>query len=159
VQQHQISIIFALFLTLTCSGCIDEESVFTDGRIEDLCNGAIPVCDTQASCMLGNDDYYRGSFPGGLRVFARSQSDEAKVRVRFLLTNMLYPGTELHIQVRSPDCARVVEEHPRDIDFFDLAGDNRILEYILAMPGKGDHLVEVFSDMNAEFLMTITIVE
>lgn len=153
----RLLLLCTLCLGVLLSSCVDDESVFTDGRLEDLCNGAIPVCDLQASCMLTNEEYYRGSFPGGFYVFVRSNAESNRIMVRFLLTEMLYPGTELHVIVRTPDCGHIEEEHILDRDIFDFAGDDRIIDFDIPLPGKGDHLVEVVSDMNADFLMTTTV--
>ncbi len=149
--------LMALLATLAV-GCIDAEKVFTQGRLEELCNGAVPVCSLHASCVLRNDAYLRGEFPGGVRVIVRSHAEEQRLWVRILLAEMIYPGTELHIQAYNPDCSSLEEEHLRNIDLFAFAGDDRIIEVELLLVGKGDHLVEVFSDMSAKFLMT-TLVE
>jgi hypothetical protein len=154
------SILLALsWLALASAGCVDDESVFTQGRIEKPCNAAIPVCDVQAACTLKNDEYYEGQFPGGQRVIVTTETDDAKLIARFLLREMLYPGTEMLVQAHTPDCGRFTEEHPQDVDLFDLAGDDRVLEYQLELPGRGDHLVEIFSDMSADYTMTLTIEE
>ena len=155
----RISALAALAALVLCAGCIDDESIFTQGRLENLCNQSIPACATQAACVLGNKDFYRGQFPGGLRIIVRSELDQAALIVRFLLTEQLFPGTEILVQARTVDCGDVVEEHPQDIDLFELAGQDRTLDFELDFPGKGDHLVEIFSDMSAEYLMTTTVEE
>ena len=53
-------------------------------------------------------------------------------------------------------CAGFDEELLRDVDFFDLAGDSQTLEYELEVSGRGEHLIEVFSDMSSGFLLTTT---
>lgn len=143
------------WLTLS-SACLNDERVFTQGRIEDLCDSAIPACDSQAACILRDDEFYEGSFPGGLKVITRTEGEKGTLVVRFLLTEMLNPGTELFIEASTPDCADSAVEHPQDVDLFDLAGDDRILEYHVDLPGRGDHLVTIFSDMSAAYLMTMT---
>jgi len=37
------------------------------------------------------------------------------------------------------------------------AGDDRVLAFELDLPGRGDHLLEVFSDMSATYQMTTTV--
>ena len=140
-------------------GCINNGDIFAEGRLEDTCNDAIPICNTQAACTLQNDEFYSGSFPGGLRIVTRTETENANIVVRFLLNEMNFPGTEILVQARTPDCGDYDEKHPKDIDLFRLAGDDRILEFQLEMPGKGDHLVEIFSDMAAEYLMTTEVEE
>ena len=138
-------------------GCVDDDEVFVEGRLESLCNEAIPICDTQARCVLGNRDFYKGTFPGGVRVIARTDDEDATLVVRLLLREMRYPGTEIQVQAYTPGCGDIDEEHPQDVDLFRLAGDDRILEFELALPHAGDHLVSVVSDMGADFSMTLTI--
>lgn len=150
--------LFALFVA-PLGGCLDDESVFTDGRLEDPCNGSIPVCDTQAACVLDTDEYYRSEFPGGARMIVRTESEDARIFVRFLLTDPIYPGTELLVQAYEPGCGEFDEEHPRDIDLFEFAGDDRIIEFELELPGRGDHLLEIFSDMSSQYLMAVIIEE
>ncbi|MEL6182080.1 MAG: hypothetical protein AAFS10_24175 [Myxococcota bacterium] len=142
---------------IAAAGCIDDESIFTEGRIENLCNSNIPACNSQASCVLGGGDFYRGIFPGGVRALVRTEDEQTRLVVRFLLTEPIFPGTELLVQINTPDCSDLNEEHPRDIDLFQLAGDDRTLEFQLDMEGRGDHLLEIFSDMSAAYLMTVEV--
>ena len=157
-KRARIALLFLLggvWLTAS-SACLNDERVFTQGRIEDLCDSAIPACDSQASCILRGDEFYEGSFPGGLKVITRTEGEDGTLIVRFLLTEMLSPGTELFIEASTPNCADKAIDHPQDVDLFDLAGDDRILEYHVDLPGRGDHLVTIFSDMSARYLMTFT---
>ncbi|AWV89286.1 hypothetical protein [Bradymonas sediminis] len=146
-------------LALGLSGCGDDQSVFVGQRLEQRCNSAIPACDTRAACVMQNDMYYAGQFPGGLKTLVRSETEDAKVVVRFLLTDMLFSGSELQISAYSTGCNDFDEVHKKDMDLFKLAGDDRILEYELELKGRGDHLVEVFSDMSASYLLTLTVEE
>lgn len=87
----------------------------------------------------------------------RTEDEQTRLVVRFLLTEPIFPGTELLVQINTPDCSDLNEEHPRDIDLFQLAGDDRTLEFQLDMEGRGDHLLEIFSDMSAAYLMTVEV--
>lgn len=146
-------------LGLSSAGCINSEEVFTEGRLEDLCNGSVPVCNLQARCVLTPKRFLRSSFPGGQRIIVRSDFDNAYVRIRMHFTELIYPGTELVIQVHDPQCTAFDEEQLVDIDIFDFMGDDRILEFEMDLPEEGDHLVELFSDMSAEYLLTVDIEE
>ncbi|MFB6263784.1 MAG: hypothetical protein ABEL76_09200 [Bradymonadaceae bacterium] len=139
------------------TACADSQKAFTAGRLRTTCNNAIPVCDDRASCHLSNDEYVRGRFPGGRKVVVRARSERARLRVRFLFEKMVAPGTELLIRAHSPDCSDFEQRRPTDVDFFERAGDDRILGYTLPLKGRGDHLVEVFSDMSAKYVMTTTV--
>lgn len=148
---------FGPLICVLLGGCVDDSRVFTQGRIEDLCNEAIPICGRQAACTLGNDEFFSGRFPGGQRVVARTEFEDQTMVIRFQLDDLAFPGTELLVQAYSPDCGSYDEEHPRNVDLFDLAGDDRIIEYRLDVPGRGDHLIEIFSDMSASYDMTLTL--
>jgi hypothetical protein len=155
-----VSILAVLSAAITVlTSCGDEEEVFVGQRLEQRCNSSIPACDTRAFCVLTNNDYYSGQFPGGLRVLVRSETDNAKLVVRVLLTEMLFPGTELQMTAHSTGCNTFDEVHEQDVNLFELAGGDRTLEYHLELTGRGDHLVEVFSDMSASYLMTLTVEE
>ena len=139
------------------TGCVREDQVFTEGRLRTTCNGAIPVCDSRGACILGDDQYIDGSFPGGKKVIVRTGTDDNTLLVRFLLREMLSPGTEILVRAHEPACSNFDERHIDEADLFERAGDDRILEFELALPGKGDHMIEIFSDMAAEYSMTTTL--
>lgn len=135
-------------------GCFTDVSVFTSGRTEDNCNGSLPLCRQYAGCALDRQSYVRGSFPGELRVAAQTEAPRSILVVRMLLTEMTWPGTELLVLAYSPGCGDVRGEHLVDVDFFQLAGRDRILTFEIPLESTGDHLVEVFSDMAAAYLLT-----
>jgi len=147
----------ALFLVIVATGCVDDTRLFTEGRLEDPCNNAIPICNTQAQCTLHGENFYGGEFPGGLRFIVRSEADESTMFVRFLLDEMIFPGTEMLVHAKTPDCGDFDEKHVKNRDLFDLAGDDRVIEFDIDLPGRGDHLLEVFSDMSASYQMTTTV--
>ena len=153
----------ALAVVLLGVGCTDE-SIFTSGRIEDLCNGVVPSCKKQAGCVLDDEHFTRGVFPGEQRIVVRSVARDANLVVRLLFTEMVYPGTEILAQAFSPDCGDVAMEQiivdgPEDIDLFEYAGDDRIIDFDLALPETGDHLLEIYSDMAADYLVTTEVEE
>lgn len=155
MRRHVLPI---LGIWLMVGGCFSDDALFTQGRLEDICNGAIPVCSTQAACTLENDEFYDGFFPGGVRFIVRSETEDARLVVRLLLTEPLYPGTELLVQAHEPGCGQFDEEHIQDIDLFDFAGNDRVIEFEMDIPGRGDHLLEIFSDMASEYTL-VTLVE
>jgi len=139
------------------SGCQSREEIFTGGRIENRCNGAIPVCGQQAACVLSTDQYIRGTFPGGARVIIRTDVDPARLVTRFLLIDQTFPGTEMQVRAYDTGCGDFDEQLYRDVDLFDLAGDDGTLEYHLDVEGRGDHMVELFSDMGSGYLFQVDI--
>lgn len=148
-----------LVITPLLWSCGSEQGSFTRGRLEARCNDAIPACDTQAACIMSDGEYYDGAFPGGQQVIVRTDTENATLVARFLLTEMSFPGTEFQIAANSVGCDSFDELHLVDVDLFNYAGDDRIIEAELELEGKGDHLIEIFSDMNASYLMTFTIEE
>jgi hypothetical protein len=138
-------------------GCLSDVEIFTQGRLEKVCNGVVPVCQVQAGCVLDGEEFVRGEFPGDQRLLIRSEKIDQVLVARILMTEMVYPGTELLIQAFDPGCADLSEEHLVDVDLFEFAGDDRIFEFHLDLPESGDHLVEVFSDMSAAYLLTFTV--
>ena len=156
---RRASLIAVAALALLHTSCVSDVSLFTDNRLEDPCNSSIPICDTQAACVLEGDEYYRSEFPGGTRLIVRTETEQSPLFVRFLLTDPIFPGTELQVIAYDPGCGEFDEEHPRDIDLFELAGDDRIIEFELELNGRGDHLVEIFSDMSSQYLFGIILEE
>lgn len=153
-----IRILLASLLAVPAlSGCVEQDSIFTQGRIQTTCNGAIPICDSRAACVVGDDVYVDGTFPGGQKTIVRTQTDKNRLIVRFLLREMLNPGTEILVRAHSPSCNYFDDQHPQDVDLFERAGDDRVLEFQLNLRGEGDHLLEIFSDMAADYTMTTTV--
>ncbi|RMG20136.1 MAG: hypothetical protein D6729_03550 [Deltaproteobacteria bacterium] len=148
-----------LLAAIALGGCFSDEQIFAGGRIEDLCNGVVPQCRLQAGCVLDEAHFVRGRFPGEQRVVVRTERVDATLVVRLLLTKMIFPGTELLVEGFSPDCGNSDLEQLVDVDLFEYAGDDRILEFHLEMGEAGDHLLSVYSDMDAEYLMTVTVEE
>lgn len=151
---RRVSLILVLLAT---TGCVNDDRVFTQGRIQDLCNEAIPICGRSAACGLDDREFLKGRFPGGKRVIVRTEFEDQKLIARFLLDDLNFPGTEFVIQAFSPNCDSFDDVQHRNRDLFQLAGDDQILDFELDVSGRGDHLVEIFSDMTADFTMTFTL--
>lgn len=147
-------LVVAVVLT---SGCVNEDRVFTQGRLQDLCNEAIPICGQTAACTLDEREFLKGQFPGGARVIVRTEFEDQTLFARFLLSELNFPGTEFVIQAFSPNCGSYDDAQILNKDLFQEAGDDRILEFELDVAGRGDHLIEIFSDMTAEFSMTLSL--
>ncbi len=143
---------------LGLAGCVDAEQAFTDGRLEDPCAASVPVCQTRAACVLAPDEYVRGTFPGAQRLIVRTDVDQAKVRVRLLFTEQVYPGTELQLDLWTPGCGDRDRARLVDVDLFDRAGADGVLTFTLDAPGRGDHLLDVYSDLSARWTLTVDVV-
>lgn len=139
--------------------CVSAEDAFVGARLERLCTQSIPICDTLAGCVLDDKSYVSSSFPGGQRVIVRTDREVATVEVRLYLVTEEAPGTELSVQASAPDCGEVDQDRLADVDLFAAAGDDRTFTWTLDLPGRGDHLVELYSDMTADYLMTVDVLE
>lgn len=150
-------VIMPLFLVL--ASCATAEDIFVDGRIENLCVRAIRACGGPARCELTGERYLRSRFPGGERIIVHTETETTRLRVRMLLIDRRYPGTELLVRGYDTGCRDFDEVLFRDVDLFALAGRNGVLELELLVHGRGDHPVEVFSDLASEYLLTIDVLE
>lgn len=138
-------------------GCVSSEEAFVGARLQRLCTQAIPVCDVQASCVLDPRSYIEKRFPGGIRLVVRSDADASTLTLRMQLASQEAPGTELVVESWQADCNDVTSMRMADIDLFAAAGDDRIFEWELPLAGRGDHLVELRSDMTADYLITVDV--
>ncbi len=141
----------------SCFGCQTQEEAFTNGRLEQLCEGAIPICDLYAGCVLPRVEYISGRFPGAQRAIIPVERGQHRLKVRLLFTEMVFPGTEFLLQVSDVGCGRVEQVQLLDIDIFDRAGDDRVLQFNIDLRDEegGDRLVEIFSDMAASWLLVV----
>ena len=120
-----------LLWVVAAAGCADAESIFTDGRIESRCNSIVPICNTQASCVLQEDQYLRDDFPGGKTFIVHTEDEQNSLTARFLLVEPRFTGTELLVRVHNSDCGDYEEGSTRDRDLFDVAGEDSIIDYEL----------------------------
>ncbi len=167
-----------VFLLLGSTACRDAQEIFTEDRLENLCTGYVPTCGMVASCVLGEGQYIRGQFPGGATLVVRTDerhvstrtteaaddgdspgggAARSKMLVRMLLIDPTYPGTELRTRAYDNDCGNFDERLDQDIPggLFTLAGGDGVIDHPLEVTGLGDHMVTVFSDMNAEYLLRV----
>ena len=138
-------------------GCLTGEEEFVDGRLLDLCNEGYWICNTPAGCVLDHEHYVEGVFPGVRRVVVATEQADEDVRVRLYFSRMRAPGTELLVQLYESDCTLDPERsraHLLDVDVFDEAGDDRTLMFDLTARQPGEHLLEIYSDASADYLLT-----
>ncbi|MCC6619845.1 MAG: hypothetical protein IT385_01240 [Deltaproteobacteria bacterium] len=141
------------------AACESAEDNFVGARLERLCTQSIPICEVTASCILDDRSFVESTFPGGLRLLVPSEGDAATVEVRLYLVTQVAPGTELSVQANAPGCGEVDEVVLSDVDLFEAAGGDRTFSWRLALPRRGDHLVEVWSDMSARYLLTVDVLD
>ncbi|MEM6958199.1 MAG: hypothetical protein AAF411_17960 [Myxococcota bacterium] len=140
-------------------GCATGEDIFVGSRLENLCNEALPICGERAACVVAESEFVRGRFPGGQRVIVRTPTDTSTLRVRVFLAEQVFGGTEYLVRAADTGCNGFDESIQQDVDLFELAGDSQVLERDLEVAGRGDHLLELFSDMAAEYILTVTVID
>ena len=144
-----------IIAALALLGCRDADEEFTQGRLEVFCDGAIPICSSQAACKVGSKDFIRAKFPGGQRFIVQADQYDTQLVVRLYFEEMVYPGTEFSLKLYGPGCATRETKSVLDVDLFERAGDDRTVTFILPVNEPGDHMLQMFSDMAAGYLLTI----
>jgi hypothetical protein len=139
---------------LGCESRIDD---FTAGKLENLCQLSIPVCQTRVTCLIDEDHFISGDFPGSSAVLLYAEHPKNRLKVKILLSEEVYPGTELLIRLYDVGCVSSVEKKIKEMDIFLLAGEDQILDFEFELNGLGDHLIEIFSDMNAHYQLIVDI--
>ena len=148
---------FSLLLAmhvLTC--CETAEDAFIGDRISQICDEAYYICQVPAGCILEDDRYSEGVFPGIRRVVVKTEETDVNLSIRLYLRTMEAPGTELLLQAYEPDCTldtNTAREHLQDVDLYEEAGNDRMLMFELKVFEEGEHLLEIYSDCSAEFLL------
>ncbi len=155
------TIIPSLCLVLVAFGlgsCLTAEDAFTDDRLLKLCDEAYFICGRPTGCTLDKEHYVEGAFPGTRRVVIATEDVDTKIQVRLFFRTMESPGTELIAQLKEPNCTldtRLAQEHLKDIDLFEEAGDDRKLVFDLQALQEGEHVLEIYADASAEYLLVV----
>ncbi len=132
--------------------------MFLGSRVPVLCDDSYWVCNVLAGCVLDESHYVEGTFPGVRRVVVVTEEEQAGIVVRLFLETMTSPGTEFFIQLYDTDCTLDSEDgvvHWLDEDMFDVAGGDRTLTFEFPVSGPGEHLLELYADANASYLMVV----
>jgi hypothetical protein len=138
--------------------CQTGEEAFVNDRLLDLCEQAYYICDVPAGCVLDKNHYIKGAFPGTRRFVVRTEERDVRLDVKLYISGMEAPGTEILVQAREPDCTIddfKAKDERLDIDIFEEAGDDRVLAFSLEVAEKGEHLVEIYSDASADYLIIV----
>ncbi|MEL7368147.1 MAG: hypothetical protein AAFN74_04480 [Myxococcota bacterium] len=142
------------FLSVGCG--VGPESNFTLGLELDRCDGTFPVCQTTAGCILTPDRYLEGSFPGA-RQFIVPSLAEAVITVDIFFQTQVATGIDTEILWSEPGCFDAYQFRSDGRDIFFEAGNDRILSVSQQVFLDGDHLVEVFSDAVADYLLRVRV--
>ena len=143
---------------LGCAACGDAESAFTDGRVEVACSQSLPVCSGTAGCVLDDKSYARGSFQQGgtARVVVRTTA-AADIEVALFFRTESNPGTDTELAWYEVGCRQRYSAQSAGRDVFVEAGQARVYKRSQRVTTAGDHLIEVFSDSQAEVLLRVSL--
>ena len=125
----------------------------TAGDGVNQCTQSIPAaCGDIAHCVLDDDQYLQGTFPGS-QIFVIRATEPEQVTVSFQFDNRISPGTTLTLTSTEPDCSgESTYMSPGDI--FQLAGASGVLSFPITMTETGDHLIQFTSDAYCSYQLS-----
>jgi len=149
---------------LPLPGCLQgtSEATFIGGRDEDLCNGVYHQCKGQtAGCVLDNDHYISGTFPGERKFLVETTQGDWKIVVLLFLAERLAPGTETEVRWYEPGCTDEylfkLSKTKTAGDLFQQAGRDQVFEVEHPVIEAGDHLISVWSDAVCRYDLRIEV--
>ena len=138
------------------AGCGGKREDFLSTRVPDTCTQQWPICDKIAGCLLGDQSYIEGRFPGnrliGVQVF-----EPSTVTVSFQLEDVGASGDETAINFFEDRCRSRTRITIVGRTFL---GENDKIGFVSRsadLSGIGDHLIEFSSDAHAHYLMTVRV--
>ena len=158
MRTHRIFAIFSWLFVLGVTSCQTGEEAFVDDRLRSPCEEAYYICNMPAGCVIDQKHYVEGAFPGTRRIVVRTEERDVRLDVKIYISSMAAPGTEILVQAREPDCTidkLKAQENWTDVDIFDKAGDDRTLSFPLEVADKGEHLLEIYSDASADYVLIV----
>lgn len=165
---HVIKPFIPLFLCLSwfASGCFlpaTSEQSFKSGANLDPCDQVIPICKGySAGCVLTDDRYLEGNFPGRIQFLVETIPGDWIIRVSFFFAERRSPGTDTTVDWFEPGCTdqyRYQESKDRlSGDLFEKAGRDQVFEVEQGIAEYGDHLIEINSDATARYVIRTEVV-
>ena len=150
--------IASVILSLFFAACETAEEAFVGNRAQALCDEAYMICHKPAGCVLDRKHFVEGSFPGSNRVVIATEENSVTLEVRIFISQLSATGTELIMRAYEPDCTlntRESQEHLIDVDIFQRAGDDHTMIFDLQALNKGEHLLEIYSDASAQYVLVV----
>lgn len=138
-------------------GCASPRDEFIGNRALDACSDAWPVCSTVVGCLLGAQSYVEGRFPGDAR-FIIQVAEPSNVYVSVYLENVSAAGQETAISWYEDRCRSRIREAVDGETFVGEAERVGSFLRVARVTGLGDHLIEIHSDAEADFLGKVDVV-
>ena len=136
----------------------DSEDLFTDSRNLLPCTGTLPVCSTNGGCVLDGITYAHGNFAqGGTKRVVVRTTVPSEIEVALFFRTETSPGTDTEVSWWEVGCRDRFSASSGGADVFAEAGPGRVWSRKQQVFTNGDHLIEVFSDAQAEYLLKVTV--
>ena len=145
-----------LLSPLVMGGCTGGKDAFLDGRIEDSCNQAWPVCSTVAGCLLGTQSYMSGRFPGTAQ-FIVQLAEPSSVSISVYLDGVTSTGTEASLTYYESGCQGRVPNKVTGTEFTKESDQVGFFTRSASLQDIGDHLVTFRSDAQAEYVLKVDV--
>jgi hypothetical protein len=148
-------VLVAFFLVGT-AGCGGVREEFLGTRIQDACDGTWNVCATTVGCILGDQSYIEGRFPGSNKVIVKL-FEPSTVTVSFLLSESTGAGTETVINFYENSCASRVRVPITGKTFLGESLQSGFIKRSADLSGVGDHLIEIESDARTKYAIKLDV--
>lgn len=138
------------------AGCGGGREAFIGLRVQDTCSQQWPICDRIAGCLLGDQSYIEGRFPGdrliGVQVF-----EPSTVTMSFLLEEVGAAGEETAINFFEDRCRTRTRVTITGRTFAGEADKVGYVQREADLSGVGDHLIEFSSDVHAHYVLKVDV--
>ncbi len=138
-------------------GCPGKVEQFIGSRVEDPCNHNWNVCAGVTGCLLGDQSYISGRFPGeqsvGVQVF-----EPSTVTVTFLIEEVGSAGDQTAIDFWEDSCRSRVRVEIPGRTFLGEADKTGTVSRSADLSGVGDHLIDFSSDSRTTYLFKVDVV-
>jgi hypothetical protein len=148
----------ALAAVALAAGCGGSKEAFIGSRSRDACNQTWPVCDRVVGCIMGGQTYLTGRFPSR-GSFMIHLSEASAVKVGIFIDGVAGTGTDdSYIHWWEDGCSRRIRESATAVGFVGEMDKSGVFERTADLVGIGDHLIEFFSDAQAEYYVKVDVV-
>lgn len=137
-------------------GCGGSRSDFIGSRAKDVCDAQWPVCSRVAGCILGEESYTEGRFPGRRQIIVQLP-EASTVRLRFFLEDVVAAGQETVVTFHEEGCRERIRQVVSGRTALESA--ERLGEFSreAELSGVGDHMVEFESDLQARYVLKVEV--
>lgn len=142
------------------SACDPNSSrAFQSGRSQNPCTSTIPACaETAADCELDEAQYIEQRFPGNVAFLVQARAED-EIKVELFVQDVLDVGQQTIIYWNEPGCSDFYAWDSQGRDFVAESRDTNVYSETRRVHEPGQHLIEVFSDLNGVLLIGIDIIE